>query len=178
MTGRPWLDDGELSALKELVETFDRCGFDHLELSAGDLRLVLGKGEAATAAAPAPVVEQREEARKAAEAPAAVRTAPVPPPAAGKPKPRAGNGATPGEGEVGIAAPLMGVFYARPQPGAAPFMSVGAQVEAGATIGLIETMKVFNAVPAAASGKVVAICVEDAQSVASGQLLAIIRPEA
>jgi acetyl-CoA carboxylase biotin carboxyl carrier protein len=70
----------------------------------------------------------------------------------------------------------MGRFYSKPDPSAAPFVSVGAKVEADATVGLIEVMKLFNAVGAGISGIVTEICVEDAQFVEYGQVLLRIQP--
>src|SRR4051794_37199678 len=45
-----------------------------------------------------------------------------------------------------LAAPLTGVFYRSASPGTPPLVSVGDRVEAGAVVGLIETMKIFNEV--------------------------------
>ena len=59
---------------------------------------------------------------------------------------------------------------------APPFVTVGAGVSAIATIGLVEVMKVFNAVAAGHEGKVVEICVEDGSAVEAGQVLIRIVP--
>ena len=40
--------------------------------------------------------------------------------------------------------PLGGRYYARPSPDAEPFVKVGAEIEAGATIALVEVMKTFH----------------------------------
>ena len=61
-----------------------------------------------------------------------------------------------------------------PEPGAAPFIAVGQTVKAGDTIMIIEAMKVMNAIPAPASGKVTAILVENAQPVEFDQPLIVI----
>ncbi len=71
---------------------------------------------------------------------------------------------------------MMGRFYAKPEPGAAPFVSVGAKVSADSTVGLIEVMKVFTAVRAGVHGVVTEICVQDEQLVEYGQVLFRIRP--
>lgn len=54
-----------------------------------------------------------------------------------------------------VRAPLTGVFYRAPSPGAPPFVGEGEWVEEGAVVGLIETMKVFTEVHADRSGVVV-----------------------
>lgn len=78
---------------------------------------------------------------------------------------------------VAVEAPVVGVFYAAPEPGAEPFIRLGSQVDTDTTVGLIEVMKIFNAVPSGVKGKVVEVCVEDAQLVEYGQPLFMIEPE-
>ena len=64
-----------------------------------------------------------------------------------------------------VRAPLVGVFYHAPSPGAKAFVEVGGSVSRGQTIGIIETMKVMNEVPADAAGVVVEILVANGQAV-------------
>ena len=75
-----------------------------------------------------------------------------------------------------VVAPLRGRFYARPEPGAPPFVSVGSEVTEDTTVGLIEVMKTFNAVRAGIGGVVTEICVQDAQLVEYGEVLFHVRP--
>ena len=60
-----------------------------------------------------------------------------------------------------VRAPMVGVFYAAPAPGAEPFVHVGSKVKKGETLCVIEAMKVMNEVTAEADGEVVDICVKD-----------------
>ncbi|HZT97614.1 MAG TPA: biotin/lipoyl-containing protein [Chloroflexota bacterium] len=94
----------------------------------------------------------------------------------GAPEP-ADNADVPDAGTVAIIAPLTGVFYARPTPDQEPFIQVGSSVSNGQTIGLIETMKLFNEVVAEVEGLVEVIPVRDGDLVEKGQALAHIRPE-
>ena len=71
---------------------------------------------------------------------------------------------------------MIGRFYAKPEPGAAPFVSVGTEVTPDSTVALIEVMKVFTAVRAGVKGVVAEICVQDEQLVEYGQVLIRIRP--
>ncbi len=66
---------------------------------------------------------------------------------------------------------MVGTFYGSPKPGADPFVSVGAMVEPGQTIGLIEAMKLFNPITAECGGVVTEILVRDAEPVEYGQPL-------
>jgi acetyl-CoA carboxylase biotin carboxyl carrier protein len=86
------------------------------------------------------------------------------------------QGAAAREGTVEIVAPLLGRFYAQPEPGAPPFVTVGAAVTEETTVGLIEVMKTFHAVPAGVNGVVTEICVQDAQFIEYGQVLFRVRP--
>jgi acetyl-CoA carboxylase biotin carboxyl carrier protein len=60
-------------------------------------------------------------------------------------------------GLVSVRPPLPGTFYRAPQPGAAAFVSVGDVITASTIIGIIETMKVMNSVPAGVAGEIVEI---------------------
>lgn len=53
-----------------------------------------------------------------------------------------------------MRAPLTGIWYDSPSPGANPYVQVGSHVSVGTVIGLIETMKIFNEISADASGRV------------------------
>jgi acetyl-CoA carboxylase biotin carboxyl carrier protein len=70
------------------------------------------------------------------------------------------------------------MYYAQPEPGKPPYVSVGARVKKGDTIGLVEVMKTFNAIPADADGEVVAIHVRDEELLEPGQPLISIRVDA
>ena len=60
-----------------------------------------------------------------------------------------------------VNAPLTGIFYAAPSPGAAPLVSVGSIVAVGQPIGLIEAMKLFNEIKSDKAGRVVRIIAQD-----------------
>jgi acetyl-CoA carboxylase biotin carboxyl carrier protein len=51
-----------------------------------------------------------------------------------------------------VLSPMVGVAYLSPEPGAAPFVTVGQPVSAGQTLLLIEAMKTFNQIKAPKSG--------------------------
>ena len=76
-----------------------------------------------------------------------------------------------------VRAPLPGTFYRAPRPGAAPFVEVGSHVGADTVIGIVETMKLMNSVPAGVAGVVAEFCVTNAELVAQGAALLRIRAE-
>ena len=100
--------------------------------------------------------------------------------------PLAGDGAGTGgaaraedeDGElVVVRAPLPGTFYRAPRPGAAPFVEVGSQVGADTVIGIVETMKLMNSVPAGVAGVVAEFCVANAEFAAQEAVLLRIRAD-
>ena len=170
------LTEDEVLQILDLVE---KSNFDYLDLEIGDLKLTVSKSGvpavpatvSVTQAAPAPA------AAPAVEAPAA------PAPAASEPAPAAESApasqpVTVKEGTVPIPAPMVGTFYATPEPGAPPFVKLGDHVDAETTVGLVEVMKVFNAVSSGTAGTIDEVCVESGQFVEHGQTLFLVRPDA
>ena len=163
----------------QILDLVEKSNFDYLDLEIGDLKLTVSKSGvpavpatvSVTQAAPAPA------AAPAVEAPAA------PAPAASEPAPAAESApasqpVTVKEGTVPIPAPMVGTFYATPEPGAPPFVKLGDHVDAETTVGLVEVMKVFNAVSSGAAGTIDEVCVESGQFVEHGQTLFLVRPDA
>ena len=74
-----------------------------------------------------------------------------------------------------VTSPMIGTFYRRPSPNAAPFVEVGDQVKPDTDICIVEVMKLLNTIPAGYSGTVSQILVEDGASIASGQALMVIK---
>ncbi|GAA0315182.1 acetyl-CoA carboxylase biotin carboxyl carrier protein [Psychrobacter aestuarii] len=77
-----------------------------------------------------------------------------------------------------VPAPMLGTFYRRSNPDAEAFVEVGAAVEAGQTLCIIEAMKMMHEVKADYAGKVTDILVDDGDIVEYGQPLLVIEPSA
>jgi acetyl-CoA carboxylase biotin carboxyl carrier protein len=75
-----------------------------------------------------------------------------------------------------VNAPLTGVFYRSPTPKAPPFVQIGAVVNKGDVIALIEAMKLFNEIRSTAGGKVKRIFAENGQLVRAHQPLLELEP--
>jgi acetyl-CoA carboxylase biotin carboxyl carrier protein len=73
-----------------------------------------------------------------------------------------------------VPSPMVGTCYWAPEPGAKPFVEVGAKVSAGQTLMIIEAMKTMNQIPSPRAGTVTQILVEDGQPVEFGEPLVII----
>ena len=75
-----------------------------------------------------------------------------------------------------VKSPIVGTFYGSPSPGAEPFVKIGAYVEDGETLCIVEAMKLMNEIESDSSGEVLRIFVENGQPVEYGQPLFGIRP--
>lgn len=76
-------------------------------------------------------------------------------------------------GEV-VRSPMVGTFYASPNPESPPFVTVGSQVSEGDALCLVEAMKMFNQIEAEFAGEVVAVLVEDGAPVEFDEPLFVI----
>ena len=77
------------------------------------------------------------------------------------------------EGHV-VKSPMVGTFYRAATPGSQPFVEIGDQIEEGATLCIIEAMKLMNEIEADKAGVVKAILTENGQPVEFGQPLFVI----
>jgi len=73
-----------------------------------------------------------------------------------------------------VPSPMVGTAYWASEPGAKPFIEVGAKVSVGQTLLIIEAMKTMNQIPSPHSGTVTQILIEDGQPVEFGEPLVII----
>lgn len=146
--------------LLELIEQLNDSNYDTASVQFGDVAVRLSKtGFVADAPAPA----------AAPSSVAPVTTTPATPAPASAPAP--GAPAAPAHHGDTIDAPMIGVFYRRPSPGAEPFVNPGDRVEADTTIGIIEIMKLMNPVTAGKAGVLGEFLVDDATAVEFGQAL-------
>jgi acetyl-CoA carboxylase biotin carboxyl carrier protein len=75
-----------------------------------------------------------------------------------------------------LRAPMVGIFYRAPAPGAPPFVEIGSLVTEDETVCIIEVMKLMHAVKAGCNGRVAEILAENAGMVEYGQPLMVIEP--
>lgn len=145
----------EPAAIRELAKILRETDLTEIELVEGDSRIRVARqiSVQAVAQVAAPV---------AAPAPAPALAAPAAAPEAEGPHPGA------------INSPMVGVAYLAPEPGAAPFVTLGARVAQGQTLLLIEAMKTFNQIRAPRAGTVTRILVESGSPVEYGEPLMVI----
>ena len=144
------------AALIEIVDRLavvaDGSGLAEVELSAGGTRVVVRSRSA--------VQGSHVVVTGASVPPTTASAAPVPLPTGTKSASAAPASAAAASGLV-VNAPLTGIFYAAPSPGAPAFISVGSIVAVGQPIGLIEAMKLFNEIKSDKAGRVVRIIAQD-----------------
>ncbi|KQB95359.1 acetyl-CoA carboxylase [Loktanella sp. 1ANDIMAR09] len=109
-----------------------------------------------------------------ASAPAAAAPAALAPAAPTAPAAPAADMSDPSNHPGAVTSPMVGTVYMAPEPGAAPFATVGATVKEGDTILIIEAMKTMNHIPAPRAGTIKRILVEDGGPVEFGAPLVII----
>lgn len=148
----------KIKQIEELMSLLEKSDLNELEMADGEFSVRLSKGGAMVAMQPM---------QQAAPTPA---PAPVPVlPAAGEAAP-----AAPEASGYQLKSPMVGTFYRKPSPDAANYVEVGAAVNVGDTLCIIEAMKIMNQIEADKSGTVKAILLEDGAPVEFDQPLFII----
>jgi acetyl-CoA carboxylase biotin carboxyl carrier protein len=151
----------DIRKVKKLIELVEESDIDELEIHEAEESVRIARHRAA-------VVPPAPPAHVAAPPPPAA-------PAAGPPPETAQTAEAVPEGDL-VTAPMVGTFYQAPSPGAKPFVSVGAAVQPGDTLCIIEAMKILNQIEADRGGTVRAVLAEDGQPVEFGQPLFVIQP--
>ncbi len=157
----------------QILALLDASDFDELRLETNDYKLYLrrsapydGAVDVRPQARPAPIIADTREPQRAtvaAETPTPAPQAPV---------------STPQSETKAIVSPMVGVFYASPQPGAAPFVQPGSLVDVDTIVGIVEVMKLMNAVPAGLRGVVTEVVARDGDLVEYGEILVRVAPAA
>ena len=156
----------DIRKLKELVRLMVTNDLSELDLRDEQQQVTVKRGGNQAQ----PVIQQVAPAVPAVAAPAAAPAA-VAPPAAAAPEPAADDGLVP------IESPMVGTFYAKPNPEKPNFVSVGDSIGPDSVVCLIEAMKIFNEIKAERSGTVAKVLVENGDAVEFGQPLLLIKPE-
>jgi acetyl-CoA carboxylase biotin carboxyl carrier protein len=155
-------DASLLALVDRLTAVLEKSELGELEVSAGGTTIILRSPSAierSIAVTAAPALEVGVHPTEAPAAPGAA-AAPV---AAAPSKPA-------------VKAPLTGIFYGAPSPGATPYLKVGDHVAVGQIIGLIEAMKLFNEIKSDLAGRVARICADNGALVKAKQPLIEVEP--
>ncbi len=146
---------GEQQLIRELAQLLNDTGLSEIEIEKSGLKIRVARTVTIAAAVPpAPTPF----------APSGPVAAPSSPAAA----------ADPGKHPGAVKSPMVGTAYRSPDPKAPPFVEVGARVQQGDTLLIIEAMKTMNQIPAPRAGTVTAVFIENGQPVEFGEPLVII----
>jgi len=164
-------DNPEIHQIQQLLQFMTEHNLEEFEYSRGDLRIRLRKPSVGTVVAPRVVsVPEIIVSGAPASAPAVLPNVASP-----------SSAPLPVEARTSedlhlVKSPIVGTFYGSPSPGAEPFVKVGAHVETGQVLCIVEAMKLMNEIESDETGEVVRIFVENGQPVEYGQPLFGIRP--
>lgn len=139
------------SLTESMAELMRKDGLTDLEIEDGDFSLKLKREHDPAAAVQAPEAVTTQ-----------VQTTPAGPVTEVKKPPEEG---------VAITSPMVGVFYAAPDPGAEPFVSLGTHVKKGDVLCIVEAMKLMNEITAEQDGVINKISCTNGQTVEFGQEL-------
>ncbi|HEX4542298.1 MAG TPA: acetyl-CoA carboxylase biotin carboxyl carrier protein [Candidatus Acidoferrum sp.] len=153
----------EIEHIEHLLNFMTEHNLEEFEYSRGDLKIRLKKPSVNA------VVGVRQPAAPEIIIPAAAQSQ-----SAAAPAPTVETRST--EELHLVKSPIVGTYYESPSPGAEAFVKVGAYVETGQTLCIVEAMKLMNEIESDMSGEVLRIFVENGQPVEYGQPLFGIRP--
>ena len=160
----------DLRKIKKLIDLLEESNLAELEIKEGEetvrlARYPKGMAMPMPAAAPAPVthvhVEQRPAGGGSSHGGGAMESG------------GGSHGKELPDGHV-MRSPMVGTFYASPNPDAPAFVKVGQQVKAGDVLGIIEAMKMFNQIEADVSGTIAAVLATSGQPVEFDEPLFVI----
>ncbi|MDO5605105.1 MAG: acetyl-CoA carboxylase biotin carboxyl carrier protein [Paracoccus sp. (in: a-proteobacteria)] len=158
--------EGDVAFIQSLAELLNRS--DLTELS---VKREYGENDRLTVSLSK---QGRQVLVPAAAAPVAAM---APAPAGGPATPTATPGATstdPADLPGAVTSPMVGTAYLSPEPGTAPFVTIGQQVREGDTLMIVEAMKTMNHIPSPKSGTVKRILVDDGSPVEYGAPLMVV----
>jgi acetyl-CoA carboxylase biotin carboxyl carrier protein len=150
----------DVRRVRRLIELMNEYDLSEIDLRQADQRVRLRRGPETVAVSTSPAF---------GSAPARTSTP-------GEAATAAGSSALDDSKFTLIRSPMVGTYYAAPNPDAPPFVKVGDQVGPETTVCVIEAMKVFNEIPAECSGRIVAVLIENGAPVEFSQPLFRVEP--
>jgi acetyl-CoA carboxylase biotin carboxyl carrier protein len=158
----------DIGFLEKLLDLLNRSDAHSIEIRRWTTTIRISKGGLAVPGQPVSYNVAMPAASPAAVPAAASAAAPAAGPTA--------EAAAPKITLTEIKSPMVGTFYAQPEPGADPYVRVGSRIAPGQTLCIIEAMKIMNPLDAEVSGVVKEIAVLDTQPVEFGQVLFRVDP--
>ncbi len=157
----------DFKILEKLLALLDDSEANTIEVKKGWWSTTMKVSKSPTGGSASPVTYQ-----------AASGANPASPASDASPAGEGGEGPTeaPPSDYIEIQSPMVGTFFAQPEPGAEPYVRNGSRIKPGKTLCIIEAMKIMNPVESEVSGVIVETLVEDAQPIEFGQVLFRVDP--
>jgi acetyl-CoA carboxylase biotin carboxyl carrier protein len=152
----------DLKKIEQLLEIMKANDLVEIEVKSGDEKIVLKRAQ--------PQSPQVTAVPMIAPAGPTGGAIPAGPAAGGE------QAAKPSE-LIEIKAPMVGTFYATPNPDAEPYVDVGSKVTQSTVVCIIEAMKVMNEIKAETTGTITEVLVTNGQAVEYGQVLFKVKPD-
>ena len=146
----------DIRKIKKLIELLEESALTELEISEGEESIRLSRRsplDPAESTSPAPPSTRLTEAPTSSSTAATVEDLP---------------------GTVPVVSPMVGTFYAAPNPESSPYVKTGSEVAVGDTLCVIEAMKIFNHVEAECPGVIRKILKNSGDPVEFGETLFLI----
>ncbi len=137
----------DIRKIKKLIELMIESDLEAIEVKEGDQSIAL----------------TRRSTQAHVEAPSSVISAP--------PTPVASIAVAESAAARHETSPMVGVYYAAPNPGEPAFIKIGQKIKAGDTIGIVEAMKIMNPIQATQDGTIAEILVNNSDVIQFGQPL-------
>lgn len=153
--------NSDLKKIEQLLEIMKKNDLVEIELKSGDDKIVL-----------------KRAGPQSPQITAVPMMAPAMPAAAAAPAAAQGAAETAKPSDlIEIKAPMVGTFYATPNPDAEPCVEVGSKVTPSTVVCIIEAMKVMNEIKAETEGAIAEVCIQSGQAVEYGTVLFRVRPD-
>ena len=150
----------DIRKIKKLIELLEESALTEIEISEGEESIRLSRSspldpaESTTAnPLPARLTETPSPSRESSSIAATLEDLP---------------------GTVPVVSPMVGTFYAAPNPESSPYVKTGSEVTLGDTLCVIDAMKIFNHVDAECSGVIRKILKNSGDPVEFGETLFLI----
>ena len=150
----------DIRKIKKLIELLEESALTEIEISEGEESIRLSRSspldpaESTTAnPLPARLTETPSPSRESSSIAATLEDLPD---------------------TVPVVSPMVGTFYAAPNPESSPYVKTGSEVTLGDTLCVIEAMKIFNHVDAECSGVIRKILKNSGDPVEFGETLFLI----
>ncbi len=159
----------DIKEIQNLIKFVAKSGASEVKLEMEDVKITIKTGTGKTETT---IVQAAPMANMPQSAPAA----PVAAPQASEPAAPVKPANNDEDKYITVKSPIIGTFYRKPAPDKPNFVEVGADINVGDTVCVIEAMKLFNEIESEVSGKIVKVLVDDSSPVEFDQPLFLVDP--